>query len=121
MSTSNIFGAVAFENCGSQFSQTLSHGRGFQIGTRNRVIAGEQNFGNAAHAAAADADQMNALEIAEGHAHARTIPFNGFSSWDSSKSTMSSTARGRANPCARSSISAIFPGWSIRAKISAVS
>jgi hypothetical protein len=92
----DVVGCVAFLNRGAQIPQALGNGSRLQIGTRNRVTARKQDFGNAAHAAAPDADQMDPLKIAQRYAHRRT---------PSITSTMSSTARGRASVLARDSIS----------------
>ena len=52
----DIFRLVAFENAGAKLAQALGDRRLLQIGAGNRVAAGEQDFGDAGHPAAADAD-----------------------------------------------------------------
>ena len=80
---------MAFVNRRAKLPQPLGDRRRLQIRARNGVAGRKQHFGNAAHAAAADADQVNALEIAECDVHGRAT--------SSSRSTISSTARGFAS------------------------
>src|SRR5580658_8852746 len=108
----HVFRMMSCENTGAKLAKPLGDLRLLQIRAGNRVAARKQHFRDAGHAAAANADQMNALKIAKRNVHARTSP--------SSRSTISSTARGRAKHRARSSISVILRGWSRRVKISFV-
>ena len=62
---------MPFVNCRAEFAQALSDRRRFQIRAGNGVAARKQHFGDAAHAAAADADEMDALKIAECDVHGR--------------------------------------------------
>src|SRR5580658_5715431 len=114
----HVFRLMAFSNRGAEIPQPLRDGRNLQVGAGNGVARGKQNFGDAAHAAAANSDEMDALEIAECDVHCQ--PSFGVATF-SSRSTISSTARGRASARARFSISASLRGWSRREKISVVS
>ncbi len=48
-------------------------GGGFAVGTGNGIAQRQQHFGDAAHADAANAHQMNALKIAEADHHGATF------------------------------------------------
>ena len=56
---------MAFEDLRAQILQALGDRREAQVGAGNGVAERQQHFGDAAHADAADAHQMNALEIVE--------------------------------------------------------
>src|SRR4029077_19820350 len=120
----NVLRLMSFVNFCAHVPQPLRNRCGLHIRAGNSVAGREQNLGNAAHAAPADADEMDALEIAECDGHGRAVPWRasepfGFAS-DSSRSTIFSTARGFASERARCSMSAILRGWSRREKISLV-
>ncbi len=73
--TSNIFRCVPFEDGGAQASQPLRDGGILQIRARNPVAKVDQHLGNAAHADAPDADEMNALDFGK---HRSGKPSHGF-------------------------------------------
>ncbi len=54
-------GFVAFIHNGAELREPLRHRRAAQIGTRNFHVLIEQNFGDAAHADSADANEMRVL------------------------------------------------------------
>ena len=56
-------------NRGAQVFQPFRDVRKLYVGPGNGIAQGQKDFGDAAHADAADADQMNALEIAKGDHH----------------------------------------------------
>src|ERR1700733_6784259 len=112
MGALHVLDPVALADCRAKVPQTLGDGGRFQIRTRHRVAARQQNLGDAVHAAAAYPDQMNPLKVAQRDTHRRTTP--------SITSTMASTACGRPSERARASISSILRGWSRREKISVV-
>src|SRR5580704_13295318 len=116
MRAMNVFRLMAFANHSAETFQSLRHGGGFQIRARNGVAGRKQDFGDAAHAASADAHQMDTLKIPERDVHCRVTPAS-----PSSRPTISSTACGCASVRARFSISVILRGWSRREKISFVS
>ena len=61
----DVVGAVAFEDDRAERGQTLGDRRGLQVGAGNLVAEVEQDLGNAAHADAADADEVHALDFGE--------------------------------------------------------
>src|SRR5260221_1502446 len=61
------------ENRCAQARQTLGHRIALEIGALHRVAQVEQHLGDASHAAAADADQVNAMNAAHAIFHARPI------------------------------------------------
>src|SRR5713101_3390054 len=65
----NVCGFVPFVNRGAEILQAFRDVRGLGVGAGNGIAEREQHFGDAAHADAADAHQMNALKIAEGDHH----------------------------------------------------
>src|SRR5580704_18815750 len=102
MRAMHIRGLMPFVNLCAEFFQPRSYRRRLQIRSRRRVAARQQHLRDPAHSAPANSDEMDALEIAERYHHGRDT--------SSSRSTISSTARGFANARARSSISEIFRG-----------
>ena len=54
---------MPFENNCSKAGQALRNSAGFQIGSRNLVAEIQQHLGDAAHADAADAYEMNLLNF----------------------------------------------------------
>ncbi len=61
----NVGGRVPFESGRSQSGETLRHRGIFQVGAGNPVAKIQQYLGNPAHADAADAYEMNALNFGE--------------------------------------------------------
>ena len=61
----DVFGAMSLKDRGAQTGQPLRHGGTLQVGAGNFVAEIEQHLGNAAHADAADAYEMNALNFCE--------------------------------------------------------
>src|SRR5256885_5256199 len=59
-------------NRGAQVFQPFRDVRKLYVGPGNGIAQGQKDFGDAAHADAADADQMNALEIAKGRSEEHT-------------------------------------------------
>ena len=58
-----ILRAMAFEGEGAHGGQAMGDGRGFQVRAGNLVAEVQQHLGDAAHADAADTDEMNALNF----------------------------------------------------------
>src|SRR5690348_8345434 len=85
LSAAHVFGAMPFIKRRAKLAKMFGHGCGSQIRARYGVAAREQDFGNAAHAAAADAHQVNPLKISKRHIHCTAAPAR-----PSSRSTMSS-------------------------------
>ena len=56
---------MSFEGDGAHGGQALGDRRGFQVGAGDLVAEVQQHLGDAAHADAADADEMNALNFGE--------------------------------------------------------
>src|SRR4029077_17373769 len=71
MSALNLFGAVALINLRAEVGQPVGDRREPHIRARYGISQGEQHFGNSTHADAADAHQMNALEIVKRTRHGR--------------------------------------------------
>src|SRR5712692_286890 len=65
----HVCGFVPFVNRGAEILQAFRDVRGLGVGAGNGIAEREQHFGDAAHADAAYAHQMNALKIAEGDHH----------------------------------------------------
>ncbi len=94
----DVDGFVAFVDRGAEILQALGDVRGFGVRAGNGIAQRQQDFGDAAHADAADTDQVNALKIAERDHH-------GFALWrfpctfaaSSIRLTMSRVALGRAS------------------------
>src|SRR5690242_6024037 len=61
----DIHGFMPLEDGCAEILQALGQRGGLGVRARNGIAESEQNFSDAAHADAADADQVNALEIAE--------------------------------------------------------
>src|ERR1700690_3064081 len=59
-----MLGRMADENLRAQTAQALGHGIGFEIGALHVVAEVQQHFRDAAHAAAANADQVNDVNTA---------------------------------------------------------
>src|SRR3989454_1151736 len=106
----HLLGAVPFEDGGAEISQPRGYARRLQVRSGNGITQCEKNFGDAAHADAADAHQMNALKIAKGNHHGRAT--------SSIKLTISRAALGRARLRARAESSTICAGRSSSEKIS---
>ena len=68
----HVFGAMPFKNRRAQTGQSLGHRGTLQVRTGNLVTEIEQHFGNAAHADAADAYEMDALNFGK-HILANTL------------------------------------------------
>ena len=60
-----VFGAVSFKDRRAQAGQSLRDGRTLQVRAGNFIAEVQQDLGNAAHADAADAHEMNALNFGE--------------------------------------------------------
>ena len=60
---------VAFVNCRAQILQAFGDGGRLGVRAGDRVAESEKDFGDAAHADTADADQMYALKISERDHH----------------------------------------------------
>ena len=56
---------MAFEGDGAHAGEAMGDGRGLEVGAGDLVAEVEQDFGDTAHADAADADEMNALNFGE--------------------------------------------------------
>src|SRR5258708_31781621 len=65
-----MFGRMADENLRTEALEPLGDGVGFEIGALDLVAQVHQHFCNAAHAAAADADQVNGGNAAHAIIHA---------------------------------------------------
>src|SRR4051812_44481084 len=61
--TGDIFHAVAFMNSGAEFGKALGNRAAAQVGARDLESKVEQDFGDAAHADAADSYKMHALDL----------------------------------------------------------
>ena len=61
----DIFGAMAFEHGCAQAGQPLGDGGALQVGAGDLVAEIQQHLGDAAHADAADAYEMDALNLGE--------------------------------------------------------
>ena len=59
----DVLGAMAFEDDGAQRGQAMRDRRRLQVGAGNLVAEVQQHLGDAAHADAADADEMHALNF----------------------------------------------------------
>ncbi len=94
----------------AEIGQPVCNRREPQIRTGYGVAQRKQHFGDSAHADAADAHQMNTLEIVKGSGHGRAT--------SSIKSTIFSAAWGRASARARVPSSTSLAGWSMSARIS---
>src|SRR5207249_2871341 len=87
-----------------------------------RIAECQENFGNTAHADAANADQVDSLKIAKRNHHAFALcRFSCTFAASAMRFTISRAAWGRARPRAAVDNSSISWGWSRRAKISPVS
>ena len=73
VSAVDVDGFVRVENGGAEFGEAFGDGRRLAVRTGNGIAEGEQDFGDAAHADAADADEMDALKIAEADHHGATF------------------------------------------------
>src|ERR1700739_3102210 len=93
MGTLYLFGTMALIDLCAEILQPLRNGREAGIRTRCVVSQSKKHFGDTAHADAADAHQMNALEIVKGSGHGCAT--------SSIKSTIFSAACGRASCSAR--------------------
>ena len=60
-----VLGAMAFEGDGTHGGQTLRDGRGLEVRAGDLVAEVQQHLGDAAHADATDAHEMNALNLGE--------------------------------------------------------
>ena len=60
---------MTFINGRTQFLEPFGNIRKPHVGAGDGVTEREKNLGDAAHADAADADEMDALEVAEGDHH----------------------------------------------------
>ena len=69
-----MLGGMAHENFRAQSLEALRHGICLQIRALHLVAQVEQHLGNPSHAAAADADQMYAMDAAHAIVHARDAP-----------------------------------------------
>src|SRR6202049_2480232 len=107
MRTLNLFGTMALIDLRTEIRQPVCNRREARIRTGYGVSQGKQHFSDAAHADAADADQMDTLEIVKGSGHGRAT--------SSIKSTIFSAARGRASCRARVPSSTRLAGWSMSA------
>ena len=61
MGAFDVFRVMPFENICAKISQARRGGRRLQVRAGDGVAARQQDFGDAAHPAAPDADQMDAL------------------------------------------------------------
>ncbi|MNC26740.1 hypothetical protein D3C75_748830 [compost metagenome] len=59
-----VLGAVADEDLSAEGLQALGHRRSFQVGTGHFIAQVQQHFGNAAHAHAADTDEVDTADTA---------------------------------------------------------
>src|SRR5208283_2001031 len=117
----DVFRLVAFKDRCAKILQPLGDRGELGVRTGNRIAQREQNFGDAAHADAADADHVNALKIAKRYHHARSGSFRLAGRAASSiKSTISRAAPGWAWRRADIAKFSISRGWSRREKISRV-
>src|SRR5208282_567811 len=119
---------VAFKDRCAKILQPLGDRGELGVRTGNRIAQREQNFGNAAHADAADADHVNALKIAKRYHHvcsgsfrlACPDPRGARRAASSIKSTISRAADGWAWRRADIAKFSISRGRSRREKISRV-
>src|SRR5690348_5948217 len=65
----NLSGLMGIENSRAEIPEALRGVRGLQIRSGDRVAQREQDFRDAAHTAAADADEVNLLKISEWDFH----------------------------------------------------
>src|ERR1700719_1311227 len=93
MGTSNLLCTMALIDLCAEIRQPVCNRREARIRTGYGVSQSEKHFGDAAHADAADAHQMNTLEIVKGSGHRCAT--------SSIKSTIFSAACGRASSRAR--------------------
>jgi hypothetical protein len=63
VSTLHVFSDVAFEDDSAQRSEPLRNRGTLEIGTRDLIAQVQQDFGNATHADAADAYEMDTLNF----------------------------------------------------------
>src|SRR5215472_16959885 len=63
--TGDVFGAMPFKRCGAQTGQAFGDSGGLEIGAGNLVSEIEQDLRDAAHADAADAYEVDALNFGE--------------------------------------------------------
>src|SRR5579863_1907046 len=110
MSALYLFGTMALIDLRAEIRQPVCHRREARIRTGYGVPQRKQHFSDAAHADAADADQVNTLEIVKGSGHRRAT--------SSIKSTIFSPECGRACCRARVPSSTSLAGRSISARIS---
>src|SRR4029078_1075949 len=87
---------------GAESRQALGHGVGLEVAALHLVTEVEQHLGDAAHAAAADADEVDAMDAAHAIAHAA-------SGCSRQGAASSSAARGLATRRARSAIASSLP------------
>ncbi len=73
VSAVDVDGFVGVENRGAKFGEAFGDRRRLAVGAGNGVAESEQHFGDAAHADAADAHQVDALKIAEADHHGATF------------------------------------------------
>jgi hypothetical protein len=71
----DVLRRVALENSGAQAGQALGQRRTLQIGTGNPVAKVQQHLGNATHADAANAYEMDTLDLGK---HKSGKPGHGF-------------------------------------------
>src|SRR5438270_9544825 len=89
----DLFGAVTLVDLRAKIGQPVRNRREPHIRSGYGISQCEQHFGDSTHADAANANQMNALEIVKRTGHGCTT--------SSIKSTIFSAARGRASSRAR--------------------
>src|SRR5579863_5212491 len=110
MRTLNLLGTMALIDLRAEIRQPVCNRREARVRTGYGVPQRKQHFSDAAHADAADAHQMNTLEIVKGSGHGRAT--------SSIKSTIFSAEWGRASCRARVPSSTRLAGWSMSARIS---
>src|SRR2546422_568737 len=113
---------VTFVHRGAEILETFGDRGRLGVRAGDSIAQRQEHFGDTAHTEAADANQVDALKIAERNHHALApCRFPSTFAASSMRFTMSRAALGRASPRAAVDSFSISWGWSRREKISAVS
>src|SRR5579862_1850696 len=123
----HVGGLVPFIDGGAEILQPFGNRGELAVGAGNGVAEGEEHFSYAAHADAADTDEVDALEVAEGNHHSEFFPrlcpaevLACTPATSSIRLTMSRAAFGRPSDRALAASCWIWSGPSRNVKISAV-
>jgi hypothetical protein len=79
LGTRDVFRAMSFKGRRAQTGKPLRYGRTLQVGAGNFVAKIEQHLGNAAHADATNAHEMNALNFGKHKVNFLATDLHGFS------------------------------------------